>query len=138
NQWLIEDSTVYYVYGRTGGLWKMVFTNFAGASSGTFEFYKEFVSSTGVDENDSPVLLSAYPNPASDLIQLTLYVENPKKDDLIMITDMRGALVAQFPLTEQSGLFTQAIAVDNLSIGIYNIRVIAGGKLADQRISVVK
>lgn len=138
NQWLIEDSTVYYVYGRAGGLWKLVFTNFSGASSGTFEFYKEFVSSTGVNENDSPVLLGAYPNPASDLIQLTLYVERPTADDLVMITDMRGALVSKLPLTNQSGLFTQAIAVDHLPTGIYNIRVIAGGKVADQRISVVK
>jgi hypothetical protein len=55
-----------------------------------------------------------------------------------MITDMRGALVSKLPLTNQSGLFTQAIAVDHLPTGIYNIRVIAGGKVADQRISVVK
>ena len=138
NQWMIEDSTVYYVYGRAGGLWKMVFTGFGGASTGTFEFYKEQISSTGVEENDSPVLLSAYPNPASDMIQLTLFVENPTKDDIMLITDMRGVVVLQTSLEKQSGLFTQTVPVDKLSSGIYNIRVIAGGKASDQRISIVK
>lgn len=138
NQWMIEDSTVYYVYGRSGGLWKLVFTYFSGASSGTFEFYKEFISSTGINESTSSILLSAYPNPASDLIQLTLYVENPSKDDLIMITDMRGVLVKQITLDQQSGLFTQAVSVDNLPTGIYNVRVVAGGEVSDQRISVVR
>jgi hypothetical protein len=138
NQWMIEDSTVYYVYGRSGGLWKLVFTYFSGASSGTFEFYKEFISSTGINETASSILLSAYPNPASDLIQLTLYVEKPTKDDLIMITDMRGVLVKQITLDQQSGLFTQAVSVDNLPTGIYNVRVVAGGEVSDQRISVVR
>ena len=138
NQWMIEDSTVYYVYGRSGGLWKLVFTYFSGASSGTFEFYKEFISSTGINESTSSILLSAYPNPASDLIQLTLYVEKPTKDDLIMITDMRGVLVKQIALDQQSGLFTQAVSVDNLPTGIYNVRVVAGGEVSDQRISVVR
>lgn len=138
NQWMIEDSTVYYVYGRSGGLWKLVFTYFSGASSGTFEFYKEFISSTGINESTSSILLSAYPNPASDLIQLTLYVEKPTKDDLIMITDMRGVLVKQITLDQQSGLFTQAVSVDNLPTGIYNVRVVAGGEVSDQRISVVR
>lgn len=138
NQWLIEDSTVYYVYGRAGGLWKMVFTGFGGASTGIFEFYKEQISSTGVEEGGSPVLLSAYPNPASDLIQLTLFVEKPTRDDIVLITDMRGALVLQFSLEEQTGLFTQTVAVDNLPTGIYNIRVIAGGKSTDQRVSIVR
>jgi hypothetical protein len=138
NQWMIEDSTVYYVYGRSGGLWKLVFTYFSGASSGTFEFYKEFISSTGINETASSILLSAYPNPASDLIQLTLYVEKPAKDDLIMITDMRGVLVKQIALDQQSGLFTQAVSVDNLPTGIYNVRVVAGGEVSDQRISVVR
>ncbi|MFM8950547.1 MAG: T9SS type A sorting domain-containing protein, partial [Bacteroidota bacterium] len=138
NQWLIEDSTVYYVSGRAGGLWKLVFTGFGGASTGIFEFYKEQISSTGVEENNSPVLLSAYPNPASDMIQLTLFVETPTSDDVVLITDMRGAMVLQSSLEKQSGLFTQTIAVDNLSTGIYNIRVIAGGKASDQRISIVK
>lgn len=138
NQWLIEDSTVYYVYGREGGLWKLVFTGFGGASTGTFEFYKELVSTTGVNENETQVLLSAYPNPASDLIQLTLYVENPTADDMVMITDMRGALVSKIPLTNQTGLSTQAIAVDHLPTGVYNIRVNVGGKVSDQRVSIVK
>ncbi|MFM7823103.1 MAG: T9SS type A sorting domain-containing protein, partial [Bacteroidota bacterium] len=59
-------------------------------------------------------------------------------DDVVLITDMRGAMVLQSSLEKQSGLFTQTIAVDNLSTGIYNIRVIAGGKASDQRISIVK
>jgi hypothetical protein len=116
----------------------MVFTGFGGASTGTFEFYKEQISSTGVEENDSPVLLSAYPNPASDMIQLTLFVENPTKDDIMLITDMRGVVVLQTSLEKQSGLFTQTVSVDNLSSGIYNIRVITGGKASDQRISIIK
>ncbi|MFN5325048.1 MAG: T9SS type A sorting domain-containing protein [Bacteroidota bacterium] len=138
NQWLIEDSTVYYVYGRAGGLWKLVFTGFGGASTGNFEFYKQQVSATGVNENENPVFLSAYPNPASDLIQLTLFVENPSQEDVVMITDMRGAVVMRSPISNRTGLFTEQIAVGQLPAGIYNIRVIAGGQVSDQRISVVK
>jgi len=138
NQWLIEDSTVYYVYGRAGGLWKMVFTGFGGATTGIFEFYKEQISSTGIEESDSPVLLSAYPNPASELIQLTLFVEKSTKDDIMIITDMRGSVVLKSSLEGLTGLFTQTISVDNLPSGIYNIRVITGGKSADQRVSIVR
>lgn len=39
--YIIEDSTVYFVKAKNGGIWKLVFTGFGGSTDGNFIFTKK-------------------------------------------------------------------------------------------------
>ncbi|MBK6627354.1 MAG: T9SS type A sorting domain-containing protein [Flavobacteriales bacterium] len=65
-QWVIEDSLSYFVKDQLGGVWHLVFTGFGGSTSGTMDFTQEFVSATGLAENDLAPELRTWPNPSLD------------------------------------------------------------------------
>lgn len=137
NQWLIEDSLVYFVNARPGQLWKMVFTGFGGASTGDFEFYKEQVSATGISENGGqPVLLGVYPNPANDLVKMTVYVNQYHENNGAAIFDMNGRMVKQIALGNLEGLNEVAITTSDLTAGVYTIQIIADGAVETKRLVI--
>jgi hypothetical protein len=137
NQWLIEDSLVYFVNARPGVLWKMVFTGFGGASTGDFEFYKEEVSATGVAENGGqPALLSVYPNPAKDMVKMTVYINKAESGNSATIFDINGRVVKQMSLEDLEGLNEVTLNTTELSSGVYSVQVIADGAINTSRLII--
>ena len=137
NQWLIEDSLVYFVNARPGQLWKMVFTGFGGASTGDFEFYKEQVSATGVAENGGqPALLSVYPNPAKDIVKMTVYINKQNSGNSVSVFDINGRVVKQMTLENLEGLSEVTLSTADLSSGVYTVKVIADGAVATKRLVI--
>ena len=136
NAWAIEDSLVYYVNGRDGGLWKLVFTGFGGAATGEFEFYKEQVSSTGMQENGGkPAFLEMYPNPANDALHLTLFIDQISATNQVNIFDVEGRKVFGTTIHNQ-GLQTTTIPVNNLTAGLYVVRVTVGANTTSQKLVI--
>jgi len=138
NSWAIQDSLVYFVYGRPGGLWKLVFSGFGGASTGDFEFYKEQVSATGLSENGGqPALLGLYPNPANSFIHLTLYVNSFNPSNTADIFDMTGKKVQNLELPAADGLLEMTVDTGNLQAGVYFIRLNVDGISSTRQLVII-
>lgn len=139
NAWLIQDSTVFFVNDRIGFLWKVVFTGFGGSANGNFEFYKEKISATGVQENGGmPALLGVAPNPSTNNTQLTLFVKNYNATNNISVFDLNGKEVLRQPLPQQEGLITLPVSTENLANGTYMLRLLVDGVLNTEKLVIVK
>ncbi|NNK80880.1 MAG: hypothetical protein HKO93_05240, partial [Flavobacteriales bacterium] len=91
-QYIVEDSLSFFVQDQGGNVWKLIFTDFDGTSTGDIEFTKEMVSATGLDEQGK-VDFTVFPNPS--LGQMTVIL--PIEDELVRwsVVDMKGAVVIQ-------------------------------------------
>lgn len=123
NTWTIEDSLVYFVQSKNNTVWKMIFTGFGGGATGKYYFTKEFVGVTGLAEQSAPQILSAYPNPASSMVQLVINNDTKSAVQYYQIVNTLGNVVDQQSINLGSGLNSFSIAINNLSNGIYFLRI---------------
>jgi hypothetical protein len=126
NTWTIEDSLVYFVKDRSAGIWKVIFTGFGGAANGNYDFTKEFLGVAGVDEQAMNPVLSLYPNPAND--QINVVMAKQGEETWIRIVNAMGAVVRQQDAGLVSALQTVSVDVADLAPGIYMMNVIQEGK----------
>jgi type IX secretion system substrate protein len=119
--WVLVDSTVYFVQDRNGQIWKMQFTSFGGSSTGDFEFTKEPVSATGINENDSPSIIGLYPNPASNYVRIVTDKVTP--DASLSIYAITGEQMLTLPIAGNGELKEFDIDVSELAAGLYVINV---------------
>ncbi len=139
NAWAIEDSTVFFVNDRQGLLWKLVFTGFGGAATGNYEFYKEQVSATGIAENGGyPSLLNLYPNPASEVVQVTVYTHRGEAGSIIRLLDATGRQVREITIPEVTGLQNIQVPVSGLAAGLYRVQVVAEGAVTTRSVAVTR
>lgn len=139
NQWVIEDSLVYFVNDRQGGLWKLYFSGFGGSATGDYEFYKEQISATGMSENGGkPALLSLYPNPASDHVRLNIFVNENHPSDNLRILDMNGNEVRKVNLSDTNGLQKVAVNTHDLSSGMYMVHLLVDNRLTVSKLVIVR
>lgn len=122
NIWAIEDSTVYFIKDKSGYYWKLFFTGFSGASTGTFYFTKQQVVPTGIAEvNQAAIaLMEIFPNPVSDLIHL-VYDLKKTASVSISIKNTLGQEVFSKALPTGNGIHDYYIPCNQLSKGIYFI-----------------
>jgi hypothetical protein len=133
----IADSVAYFVQNRTGNIYKLVFTNFAGTSTGRIKMETQQVSLTAVkDIAKSGFNAAVYPNPVSDVMNLVL---NPGKSRsvLISVLDMSGRTVVNKKYEIQSEeLSTLRIPVSELPSGMYMVRIQAGTNVIARKMIV--
>jgi hypothetical protein len=82
-------------------------------------------------------LASVYPNPASDYTNVEINVGSAA-DVTILVTDMMGQLVSKRNLGTIAGKQNVGYDVSELAAGNYTFKVIAGEKVATQKVSVIK
>jgi hypothetical protein len=99
------------------------------------QFYSP--SNVGMPEPDA-VSLKIYPNPVQDEAMLT-FSNTARERVSVSVFNMQGAEVMQLPAQEYTG-GEHAITLDcsALKTGTYNVRLTAGSKVFNQRISVVR
>ena len=92
-QWIVEDSTVFFVKSKEGDIYKLVFTYWQGASTGVFALNKKLVSLLDIDNiNEGNTMFALYPNPASQNININIDNQSSFKGNVI-ITDLSGRTV---------------------------------------------
>ena len=123
NSYIIEDSLIYFVEARNHSVWKMIFTGFGGGANGNYYFNKELVGVAGVTEQIAPQILSAYPNPTSSVIQLVINNNSNSTIQHYQILNMLGKVVLDNPINLNSGLNSLTVSTNDLSNGIYFLRV---------------
>lgn len=133
----VTDSVVYFVQDLSGIIHRLVFTKFAGSSTGVIVFNNEINSFTGLNETSKSGFNAAvYPNPVSDVMNLIL---NPGKAKfaLISILDITGhtVLSQRFELQSEE-LSTLQIPVSGLASGMYMVKIQAGSNVIARKVIV--
>lgn len=128
--WIIEDSLVYFVETQYGDIWKLVFTDFSGSSAGNFIFSKEKMGVNALAD-DEINLLNFYPNPVSDIVNISLKTNAATQVDIV---DMNGKVVMTKQLT--SGLQTTTINVGHLQRGMYLLSISTSNEKQCKRIII--
>jgi len=130
-QWVVEDSTIFFVMNEAGDVYKLVFTYWEGQGTGKFALQRElvhasFINNTVVNESN----ISLYPNPTSNIL-------NVKSDeDLtgdISILDITGKLVYS-----QSVINSKLVNIDvsSLTKGLYFITLTNGDTMSSAKFIV--
>lgn len=120
--WLIQTDQAQFVKTKDDAVFKIVFYDFEGSSTGITTFEK---TSLGiVNANDFPVNnldISLFPNPSSDYITL----KGIEKSTDIKILNSTGLLSISKTIDAKNS----TINIENLSSGIYFIQFEINGKL---------
>ena len=129
----IKDSTVYFARLANGDVWKLIFTGFAGSSTGNNMFSKErLYTQTGVSNTGATVSLAIYPNPANGQNVNVLF--SAKETTTLVLTDMAGRVVRNERYETPNGLTQVAIPTQTLLPGIYVVTLMSGGTSVQQRV----
>lgn len=93
----------------------------------------------GIKEQSSALnRIAVYPNPASDLTQVSFYLTETQTTQVELI-EMNGRLVRNFESREQGpGLHTQTLDLHGIASGVYFIKVSANGRKAGQQMISVQ
>lgn len=137
--WTIEDSTVYFVKGVSGNIWKIIFTGFGGSTDGKFKFTKELVSGVGLNENIHNEIseLTVYPNPSNGNSLTILYELNqPASNVELSIVDAIGQEVFSTKTENGIGFYQLELNGMNLKPGAHFISLSIDGQIIQQKLFV--
>ena len=118
-QWKITEDRAYFVKDIDNVVWKVIFIDFEGSSTGNAVFTKEevgMISSSDEIEGLSGVLIS--PNPASGVANVLIESDRSMKMAL-SILDMTGQVVYSNVLNVNSGFINKQIDVRQFQSGMY-------------------
>ena len=118
-QWKITEDRAYFVKDIDNVVWKVIFIDFEGSSTGNAVFTKEevgMISSSDEIEGLSGVLIS--PNPASGVANVLIESDRSMKMAL-SILDMTGKVVYSNVLNVNSGFINKQIDVRQFQSGMY-------------------
>ncbi len=138
----VHSDKRYYVKnmdedGNTTKILRMYFTEFGGMANGNITFKYRDVSddfAVGLDELDNAVSFAVFPNPSLDKkISLVYDVKNSNSNE-ILIYDLKGNLVFQQTVENNTGFANQEINLSNLQSGVYIVHFIAGTSTATKKL----
>lgn len=105
-------------------------------SSVVSQFYS--LSGVGVGETPDAASFAVYPNPAAR--QTTISFTNAVKEQVtVQVFNMQGAVVLSLPVKDYvSGQHEIMLDCSSLKAGVYNIRLTAGSKAFNQKLTISK
>tara|TARA_B100001094_G_scaffold182382_2_gene176784 strand:- start:2599 stop:3711 length:1113 start_codon:yes stop_codon:yes gene_type:complete len=118
--YIIDNNRCYFVKDYNNNIWRIIFTNFEGTTSGNIEFNTELIGSINSLENDLQKSFKIYPNPASSDVNI-IYETN--RDVALEIHDLNGRRIFNTILQKQD-FSTVNIPLYNFNKGIYIISII--------------
>ena len=135
----VQDSLVHFVQDRGGNIYRLVFKEFAGSSSGRIVLEKEMISATGIGENGKPEFNAAiYPNPVSDRMNVVINPGNGNSA-VIAIHDISGRTVytREYELSSNN-LSTLEIPVTEFPAGVYIVKIQVKDVIVSRKVIVKK
>lgn len=124
HQYDIVTDRVYFVKTQFGEIWKLIFTNYGGSSTGDMTFTKELVSTLGVDHVEKAEVV-VYPNPATDKVSFILNNMADNNAD-ITIMSVTGQIVYENTLLGNQNFEVKNIDISDLNAGVYFVKVKSG------------
>lgn len=130
----LEESRCYFVKNLEGSIYRIVFTDFTGNSSGEITLNKELISGSSVIDVDNNNInsFSVYPNPASD--NATIIIDAEADNVQLYICDGSGKKIVETQVS--NGFQATNISLSNLESGLYFVSVTFNGATSTQRLVV--
>lgn len=114
-------------------------SNYDGGPSDTAAIHtaiNNFFNSVGIENNENNIQFNVFPNPATSNFNIELNLINSQQV-LIQMVDLTGKVVREISNAELSeGSHSFFVATDDISNGVYFIRMGSTGKLNQYKISV--
>lgn len=132
----IEDSLVYFVQNQNNHIFRLVFTDFTGSSTGEYHLDREQITGVGIDEliENTNTILNIYPNPTSSNVTVTFNAVTYNTN--ISLFDLTGKEVLSQQLNVSKGLNQQNLTLNNLKQGIYFLRITSGTNTSTQKLII--
>lgn len=128
--WLIDDTRAQFVKTAEGNVYKVVFLDFEGSSTGVTTVEKTFVRTlSSTTDVDAPLNITLYPNPVTE----RLNVSGLESDAEAYLYDMKGNVVLETTLNGVEDM----INVQDLPTGTYSL-VLKSKETASSHIIVVR
>lgn len=131
--WLLPNDRAYFVKTEAGAIWKLIFMQFGGSSTGDVVFSKELVAASRVGEKRNFESVVVYPNPAFSAVNL-LFSSQKTVTAHIEITNIFGQKCWSGTYEAHSGFNVAQLPLDGLSVGQYFIRLSIGEEILTQKI----
>ncbi len=124
--WFISDTTVYFVKRKSGDIYKMVMTGFAGGATGKIYFDLGRINmATAISEiNTTNAIINVYPNPASGMVNVITDIANTNA--YITLTGIDGKTLEAREVA--TGLQSTTIQMHSYAQGYYILQVRDGEK----------
>jgi len=120
-QWKVTPRRAYFVKDQQGDVYKVIFIDFEGSSTGNIVFSKEKVGTVStVDQLSSVDSWLVYPNPVSDRLDIAIEA-NTNQEVVFNIIDLQGKVVSTWTETLISGMIISSHDVHHLSPGQYQV-----------------
>ena len=132
--YVIDTERCYFVRDQGQNIWKLIFTDFEGMSTGVIKFNTELITPSPINEKDNATL-AIYPNPVSKNKELKLIYDTENKNTILKINDFLGRLIYETKLYG-SGLKTHSITKDTLKKGKYLVSIISDQNIVTKKLIV--
>jgi len=135
--YVIDPDKCYFIEDYNQNIWRLVFTNFTGSSTGNIEFNSELIASpsTDIQNIESISTFTTYPNPVPFGQDITLIYEVKSNNAIVSINDISGKQVYCSTLNNR-GLMTQYIPTNTLKKGIYIISINIDSDIVTKRLAI--
>jgi len=133
----VVDSTVYFMKPVKGDIYKLIFTAFAGSSTGLVKFDQAKIAGEAISPKPTEgVSVKVFPNPASDRITINL-AGLTGEDFTITLTDLTGRqLRADRPGRLNNGLSAYSMDVTGVQPGVYFVTVFNAAMRAVTKVTI--
>jgi len=116
----VADSVAYFVKTKAGDVFKLVFTKFAGSSSGKIIFKKGKVAGVGIADKTKDPNIQIYPNPAKDKMEIS-FPESMAGLITLILNDLSGRTIFKQNIPNSGIKFS--IDVTGMTPGMYLLNV---------------
>jgi hypothetical protein len=129
--WVLPEDRAYFIKDRNNVVWKVIFIDFEGSSTGGVVFTKEEVGMlTSIQDIKAVSSWLVHPNPVDNILNVVMEVEESLSGNM-MIIDQKGAMVRSWDIETGTGLITIERDLGQLPQGAYQLVLsINGGQMS--------
>ncbi|MEO6166891.1 MAG: T9SS type A sorting domain-containing protein [Chitinophagales bacterium] len=135
-QYFVTDSLCYFVKSLDGNIYKLVFKEFAGSSTGNISWEQNNAITSVSNLNASFTSAAIYPNPVSDKLNIIFNTRKSLNNLNITLSDINGITVYQTYSDASAGLNQKQFSLPDLENGFYFLRLDSGGDAMNLKVMV--
>jgi hypothetical protein len=128
--WVIDDARANFIKTSAGDLYKVVFYDFEGSSTGVTTLEKTFLGTTNTSIANNIDALDIFPNPTNGLVS----IKGLEDSSMVSIYAINGKEVIRTTGADASG----AIDLSLLADGAYKVVVRNGNQISEQTLILSK